>query len=255
MARKRVRTENSGMPYHVSGGPEHAEPRRDDRSVSHLAADIKVAVAILTWNRKDLFKRTLRSLKNTEYPYALSIVDNGSTDGTERIVRSLGGYLNTTGNHTAGYGMNLAITRALMCKPDIVVFTADDYEYRSGWLETLVNFWKHAPDSVILVTCNLEPVYGWNTVRGMVEYGGVRALVRDSVPGSNWSFRARDWPLIGPLQEKTGGEDLAVCARLRERGYSLCALDLAEHIGEKQSSWGNRSYLFGQPLDRERWGI
>jgi len=61
--------------------------------------------------------------------------------------------------------------------------------------------------------------------------------------------------MIGPISEKTGGEDLEICARLRASGGLLCALDLAEHIGEKRSSWGNRSYLFAQPLDREEWGL
>lgn len=189
------------------------------------------------------------------YPFDLCIVDNGSTDGTAEEVAKLGGYCNTGRNHTAGHGMNLAIEAALKYKPDLIVFTADDYEYEKGWLKRLVAFWRTAPEHVTLVSCNLEPVYGWNTILGTVEGGDEKGLIRASIPGANWSFAAKDWPLIGPISEKTGGEDLEICARLRESGRLLCALDLAEHIGEKQSSWGNKSYLFSQPLDREKWGL
>jgi hypothetical protein len=60
---------------------------------------------------------------------------------------------------------------------------------------------------------------------------------------------------IGPLEHTTGGEDGAACRKLRENGYRLAALDLAEHIGEEQSAWGNMSYRRAKPLDREKWGI
>jgi hypothetical protein len=154
-----------------------------------------------------------------------------------------------------GHGMNLAITAALAYDPDIVLFTADDYEYKPDWQERLLAFWSEAPEDVKLVTCNLEPEYTWNTVLGTVDAGGQRALVRASVPGSNWSFRARDWPLIGPVREITGGEDLEVCAWLQRDGYRLCALDLTEHIGEQQSAWGNQSWRIARPLHKERWGL
>jgi len=216
------------------------------------AADLRLAVALLTRNRKALFKRTLKSLGTG---FDLCIVDNGSTDGTGEIVTRLGGYVNHSGNYTAGRGMNLAIGMALEYKPDIIMFTADDYEYVNGWRARLLAFWRDVPEEVVLVSCNLEPVYSWNTVLRTLKAGGETALIRESVPGSSWSFRARDWPLIGPVAEKTGGEDLEICRKLRERRRLLCALDLSEHIGETQSSWGNQSYLYARPLDRERWEV
>jgi len=236
-------------------------------SVSGVATAVmtgpRLAVALLTRNRKALLERTARSLWDmwTEYPFDWCIVDNGSTDGTDKILAALGDrmgidiYVNRSRNHSAGRGMNLAIGMALEHEPDIIMFTADDYEYKKGWLRRLMAFWQDAPEAVALASCNLEPVYGWNTVLGTLKAGGETALIRKSVPGSSWTFRASDWPLIGPIAEKTGGEDLEICHRLREQGRVLCALDLSEHIGETQSSWGNRSYLYAQPLDRKRWGI
>jgi len=222
---------------------------------------MKLAVAVLTYNRQELFLRTLHSIQEGLHQYPilereLVVVDNGSTDGSAELLQGMiGGYCNTDGNHTVGHGMNLAITRALASKPDLVLFTADDYEYKPGWASKLARFWWWAPPEVALVCCNLEPDYDWNKPHQVVASGGEIALARESVPGSNWSFRASDWPLIGPLAETTGGEDLAVCKRLRQAGRLLCALDLTEHIGERQSAWGNGSWRYARPLDRERWGI
>ena len=70
-----------------------------------------------------------------------------------------------------------------------------------------------------------------------------------SLPGSSWSFPARHWrQIVGPLEDRTGGEDLAVCQGLLATGYRLAALDLTEHIGERESAWGNRSWERAQPL-------
>jgi hypothetical protein len=54
--------------------------------------------------------------------------------------------------------------------------------------------------------------------------------------------------IVGPLADQTGGEDLAVCRDLQARGYKLAALDLTDHIGERESAWGNRSWERAQPL-------
>ena len=222
---------------------------------------MKLAVAVLTYNRQELFLRTLHSIQEGlcqawAIEHDLTVVDNGSTDGTAELVRGLeGGYANVDGNRTVGHGMNLAITRALASKPDLVLFTADDYEYKPGWASKLARFWWWAPPEVALVCCNLEPDYDWNRPHQVVASAGILGLARESLPGSNWCFRASEWPLIGPLAETTGGEDLAVCRRLRRPGRLLCALDLSEHIGERQSAWGNGSWRYARLLDRGAWGI
>lgn len=217
--------------------------------------DTTLTVAVLTYNRKALLRKTLQSLAIQDYPHRFVLVDNGSTDGTADLVERSGGIAIWDGDHTVGHGMNVAIAQALARGTKYVLFTADDYEYQPGALARLVAFWDAAPCEVALCCCNLEPDYPWNQVWGVLESGGQRALMRMSVPGSNWSFRAADWPQIGPLREVTGGEDLEVCKRLLSVGRKLCALDLAEHIGERKSAWGNQSWTVGRPLDRARLGM
>jgi glycosyltransferase involved in cell wall biosynthesis len=215
---------------------------------------LKVAVCVLTYNRKDFFLRTIGSLKYPDHPYHPVIVDNGSKDGTAEIVKGIGGICNTSGNHTTGRGMNIAIDEAMKYKPDIILFSADDFEYRKGYLARLVNFWRNVPDDVIMASCYLEPLWDWNEII-KVDTAGERYAIRTSIPGSNWSFRASDVDKIFPVPEKTGGEDLSTCERLRQQRYRLAALDLVKHIGEEHSAWGNQSWTYAEPLDKVALGF
>ena len=216
---------------------------------------LKVAVALLTYNRPIYLDRTLMSLFGAEGEYSLFVFDNGSTDDTRRILtewNELGAFtgmqFNDTQIHTAGFGMNRAIEMALTVEPDIILFSADDYRYKPYWFSHFVEFWQHAPEDVKLASLNIEPVYPWNEITAKVEYGGQRAILRTTVGGSNWSFRASDVDLIYPIREITGGEDLEICRRLTGNGHKIAALNLTDHIWEKNSCWGNRSWEYAQPL-------
>jgi GT2 family glycosyltransferase len=210
---------------------------------------VRTSIALLTYNRKQLFLRTLSSLYSAGHKFDLSIYDNGSNDGTADLVREIGGTVNASEKHTTGHGMNRVIEMALEHKPELILFTADDFHYRPDFLASLVDFWEHAPQDVIMASCYLEPDWDWNKVQSVGNAGGQRYALRDSIPGSNWSFRLADLDKIYPVSEKTGGEDLEICQRLRAQGYSLAALDLVKHIGETQSAWGNESYRYARPLD------
>ena len=54
--------------------------------------DLSLTVIIPTYNRKDILKKCLNALFNQTYPqsdYEIIVVDDGSTDGTERLVKCL----------------------------------------------------------------------------------------------------------------------------------------------------------------------
>lgn len=218
-----------------------------------------ISVGLLTFNqfrthRDGLFRNTLASIQAETHEHTLDIVTNGSTDRTDVVVRKLGGIVDNT-NSAAWYGMERAIQTALSHAPDIVVLSADDLTYHAGWMDRLSAFWQAAPEDIVLASLFLEGVWEWNTVTDAVDIGGQRVLIRTSLPSASWSFRARDVDKILPLERTSPGEDLALCRSLRANGYRLAALDLAEHSGARQSAWGNRSFEYEQPLDRQKWGI
>lgn len=218
---------------------------------------MKIVIAVLTYNRKALFEKTMNSLAHAGYPFIPVVIDNGSTDGTAEAAKASFGnvIINNSGDHSTGYGMNLAIEEALRHKPDLILFSADDFEYKKYFLHELVNFWSNAPADVIMASCYLEPLWDWNKVISKGKAGQTRYVLRESIPGSNWSFMANSVNEIYPVAQKTGGEDLAICAKLRRQRYRLAALDLVIHTGEEQSAWGNQSYKYAQPINKKELGF
>ena len=148
---------------------------------------MKIGVGVLTWNhkttgREQMFYDTLLSLTNGGQAVDVVVVTNGSTDGTQDTVRRLGGIVDDADGRI-WYGMTRAIEEVIARGADIVLFTADDITYSPGWADKLAAFWQDAPEEVKLCSLILEPVYPWNTIRGTVDAGGLRALLRDSVGG------------------------------------------------------------------------
>lgn len=219
---------------------------------------MRIAAAMLTWNmhatgRADMFATTYDSLV-AGGPDAFTLVTNGSTDGTQDDVRRLGGIVDDTRSEI-WYGVSVALHWALRQGCEIVLFSADDIRYLPDWRERLLSFWSDAPESLKLASLFLEPEWDWNRPYAAADIGGERVLLRESAPGASWTFRARDWRHIGPVPMRSPGEDLLVCQRLRAAGCDIAQLELAEHIGEAASAWGNQSHLSARPLDRARWGL
>lgn len=224
---------------------------------------MRIAACVLTYEhlangRADLFEQTIDTLRNNAHDdITLYVVDNGSHDGTERIVRDLGGYCYTGLNTTSGHGTNLAAQVVRSSGADICVLSDDDMLWHDGWDLALVDWWTHAPQDIALTGCHLEPEYPWNTIRTTIDVHERRALIRASTGAASWSFRNPEWPLIGPIpQVKQGWGDVPACNRLEARGYRIAQIDLATHAGGDRSTWGNGSSdLDRHPLDRDRWGL
>lgn len=219
---------------------------------------MKLAVGVLTHNaiehgRVDLIRTTLGSLLEDGAP--IYLVDNGSTDGTDELVRGWGGAAIRDAVSTCGHGMNVVIGACVASGADVVVFSNDDISWHPGWAEKVRAFWSEAPEDLLICSGSLEPEYPWNTPRAAICCGGVKALVRDTAPGGTWTLRAEAWKLIGPVPETPGVDDVPTCQRLNALGYRVAQMDVATHIGEDASTWGNESWRLAQPLDRQKWGL
>lgn len=216
---------------------------------------VRVAVAVLTYNRRDLLQRTLASMA----PVKPIVVDNGSTDGTAKLVRKMGGICLTGGDHGIAQGFRAAVEAALKQKPELVVFSGDDFEYEPGWLERLTAFWEGAPANVMMCGMYLEREFPNMPVLGTVEYGGQRALVRPLLPGASLSFRASLWREIEPLMPKRGNQYDRQITRGLAKGRLLCALPLSRHIGTERRvprpDLGNKPFPEGPEVDRAQWGV
>ncbi len=221
---------------------------------------MKIVAVIMTWNpittnRLSLLERAYETLHEAD---ALLVLDNGSTDGSAEFVQKhYYAGLNLTTDKSIGRGMNLAINAAISQKADIVLFSADDMAYFPGWRKRLEEMWKKAGKEIAIICPQLEPIYEWNTVLEHVDLGGEWLVSRRTVPGSCWSFRASDWPVIGPVPE-VEHEDVLVCDKIRTLGRKMLATNLAIHYGEGKSTWGNQATPDGrrfpilEPIDKEK---
>ena len=218
---------------------------------------MKIVAGVYTFNhmrhnRADEFRRTLESIQAAKVPY--TVVTNGSTDGTQDIVRGMGGIVDDADSRIY-YGMTLAAHWCMEQDPDVILLSADDMEYYPGWNDALAAFWQDAPDDIIIASPHVEPDYDWNTVTGRGDAGGQRYVTRLTVPGCCWSFRARDYGKIFPLPAIMPGEDNETCKRLIAEGYRLAAIHQSDHIGEQNSAWGNQSWRIARPFDYDAHGF
>lgn len=112
---------------------------------------IEVSVVIPTYNRKALLKDTIDSLLHQTYPkdrYEIIVVDDGSSDGTEELVRAIMDdspcvlrYYRQE-NQGQAAARNLGIKHS---KGEIIGFTDDDCKASLEWIETAATYFKNYP--------------------------------------------------------------------------------------------------------------
>ena len=120
---------------------------------------------------------------------------------------------------------------------DIILFSGDDYEYCYEWRTRLVDFWEHAPEDAAICSGHVEALLYWNGILWSGQVGEQHVFERIAVPGACWSFRASLWPELERLVPDSHQYDKAVCYQLRDKGYKIYAVPLAEHIGVGRRQW------------------
>jgi GT2 family glycosyltransferase len=105
----------------------------------------RVVAVVVTWNRRELLVEALGALRGQTHPLdALVVVDNASTDGTDRLLESEAGldvvrlHRNTGG---AG-GFAVGIERALTHRPHLVWLLDDDTIPTPDAARELVRVWQ-----------------------------------------------------------------------------------------------------------------
>lgn len=150
------------------------------RQVAHLA----VSVVIPTYNRARLLQRPLRSALSECRPGdEIIVVDDGSTDATEKTVRSFGPAVRyVRGEHRgAGAARNAGVAAAA---GDLVAFLDSDDEWIPGKLAWQRAILERFPDILFVFS----------------DFGGVRSS-GERLPhqGFSWHGDARPWDeILGP---------------------------------------------------------
>jgi GT2 family glycosyltransferase len=185
-----------------------------------------ISVVVCTYNGSRTIRDCLEGLKKLEYPnFEVIVVNDGSTDKTESIVKEYAFRLITTKNCGLSSARNTGMKAA---KGEIVAYIDDDARPDPHWLTYLAATFLNT-DHVGVGGPNLPPP-GDGPIADCVANspgGPIHVLLTDTeaehIPGCNMAFRRDALLAIGGFdtQFRIAGDDVDVCWRLQQRGWTL----------------------------------
>jgi GT2 family glycosyltransferase len=196
-------------------------------------------IGILSYNRLNYTKQCIEAihetLKNNQYPFKITVVDNGSTDGSVEYLKNLYRYdriqnlcLNPK-NVGVAKGANACWTK----EPDAMFFLKLDNDMvaqKQCWLDTMILAMKTCPVQIATLGYNVEPTsypvtheytVFENTELNMNIRIGLR-VKHANIGGACILIPERTETLIGHFNEAYstyGEEDADYNVRLGFRGY------------------------------------
>jgi GT2 family glycosyltransferase len=198
---------------------------------------LKASVVILTRNRpKQLQKCYIHLLHQTIKSFETIVVDNSTTDETERLSPRLEGIRYTRCSTELGAQPRLRNIGIEMSKGEIVAFLDDDGFAEPQWLESLAECYQDPKVGAAggrIIQGDLAPLnvkVGRLRMIGGVEgnwnFVGPNVLSVDHLQGTNMSFRRSVLQQIGGWDETYCGgyatyEEPDVCIRVRKAGYKI----------------------------------
>jgi len=209
---------------------------------------VRVSIIVPSYNRKEILKEALKALFNQNYPwnqYEIVLVDDGSTDGTEQMVKSLSSpcrlkYLKNRERMGAWKTRNRGIKEA---EGEFIIFTDSDVIVLSDFIEQHLNYHKRYGDVIV----NGELIQ----ISSLDEVGKKRKGVFDisfsPFDTANVSVR-KDFLLEAGLFDESfsayGWQDIELGYRLIKKGLKRKKnrSALGYHYKEKRSSF-NLNYL------------
>lgn len=186
----------------------------------------RISVVVCTYNGGHVIQDCLEGLSELEYPdFEVIIVDDGSADATADIVRKYPFRLIQTENRGLGSARNTGMEAAT---GEIVAYLDDDARPDPHWLSYLASTFRNS-DHVAVGGPNVAPP-GDGMIAECVANspgGPVHVLVSDTeaehIPGCNCAFRKSCLREIGGYdqQYRTAGDDVDICWRLQQRGWTV----------------------------------
>jgi O-antigen biosynthesis protein len=186
----------------------------------------RISVVVCTYNGARTIRGTLEGLSSLPYPdYEVIVVDDGSTDDTAEIAQAYDVRLVRTENRGLSSARNTGLAAAT---GEIVAYIDDDAYPDPHWLTYLAATFQ-STDHAGVGGPNTPPP-GDGPVAECVANapgGPIHVLISDSeaehIPGCNMAFRRSCLEAIGGFdaQFRAAGDDVDVCWRIRDRGWTL----------------------------------
>jgi GT2 family glycosyltransferase len=186
----------------------------------------RVSIVICSCNGERTLRDCLEGVRALEYPnFEVIVVDDGSTDDTAALAQAHGFHVISTDNRGLASARNTGLAAAT---GEIVAYLDDDARPDPHWLTFLATSFlssshvgvggpnvEHPADGPIASCVSRSPG------------GPVHVLVSDReaehLPGCNSAFRRSSLEAVGGFdpQFRAAGDDVDLCWRLRDRGWTL----------------------------------
>lgn len=186
----------------------------------------RVSVVVCTYNGSRTLGETLESLRKLEYPdYEVIVVDDGSKDNCSEIASRFDVRLIRTENRGLSSARNTGMEAAV---GEIVAYIDDDAYPDPHWLHYLAATFMNT-SHVGVGGPNLAPPEDGPIAKCVAHAPGgpIHVLLSDHeaehLPGCNMAFRRSALMAIGGFdtQFRIAGDDVDVCWRLQEQGWTL----------------------------------
>src|SRR5215208_2722718 len=186
----------------------------------------RISVVVCSHNGERTIRDCLEGLLRLHYPnFEVIVVDDGSTDSTADIVQEYDFRLITTENLGLSNARNIGMQAA---SGDIIAYLDDDARPDPDWLTYLAATFL-STDHAGVGGPNLTPSGDGPIANCVAEAPGnpVHVLLSDleaeHIPGCNMAFRKACLEAIGGFdpQFRVAGDDVDVCWRLQQRGWTL----------------------------------
>ena len=186
----------------------------------------RISVMVCTHNGAQTLPDCLEGLAALEYPdFEVIVVSDGSTDATAEIVQRHGFKL------IRGDWMGLAAARNVglaASTGEIVAYIDDDARPDPHWLTYLADSFRRSSWAGVGGP-NLPPHGGGSFTEAVANAPGgpIHVLVSDQeaehIPGCNMAFRRSALEAIGGFDPtfRAAGDDVDLCWRLQDRGWSI----------------------------------
>jgi GT2 family glycosyltransferase len=186
----------------------------------------RISVVVCSFNGSRVIRRCLEGLSRQNYPdYEVIVIDDGSTDDTAAIAAGFEVRLVSTPNRGLSAARNEGLAQA---SGEIVAYIDDDAWPDPDWLSFLAWTFR-TTDHAAVGGPNLPPRGDGPTAELVaLAPGGPNHVLRtdteaEHIPGCNSAFRADRLRAIDGYDTRfrTAGDDVDVCWRLHERGWTV----------------------------------
>ncbi|MEU1461016.1 glycosyltransferase [Streptomyces sp. NPDC005727] len=212
-----------------------------------------VSVLVPAYNEAKCIENTVRSLMRSEHPIEVLVIDDGSTDGTARIVEGLA-LPNVRVIRQLNAGKPAALNRGMAnARYDLIVMMDGDTVFEPATVRELVqpfadprvgavagNAKVGNKDTLIGAWQHIEYVMGFNLDRRM--YDVLRCM--PTIPGAVGAFRRSALERVGGMSDDTLAEDTDITMAMHRDGWRVVYAEKARAWTEAPESvqqlWSQR---------------